>query len=165
MPWNKEGGGGIQNENVPKVETRRKWEHAAHPSGLTLYKKRDIADDDFHPEERRKYQLVDDHWPKPKEEVKVISDRPRDDGYIPHKPLKKLKPFPDPMQLQIDSVNYHGDAPYLHTVAANSMIGATKYYGFNNRRYFRSKGYNPEDHWGQLGMPPRYRVWTNAQDA
>jgi len=42
---------------------------------LTLYHKRDLKDDDFHPEERRKYQLVDDHWPKPGEKVKVISDK------------------------------------------------------------------------------------------
>jgi hypothetical protein len=81
-------------------------------SDLTLYHKHDSADDDFHPEERRKYQLVDDHWPRPKEDVKVISDKKRGSFYTPHKPLKKLEPFPDPEKLKLDRVNYHGEAPY-----------------------------------------------------
>ena len=92
----KESGEGMQNTNIGLVETRRIREGAQFPSGLTLYHKRETADDDHHPEERRKYQLVDDHWPKPNEPVKVISDKPRGDGYVPHKPLTMMKPFPDP---------------------------------------------------------------------
>lgn len=47
-----------------------------------------------------------------------------------------MKPFPDPEKLQLDSINYVGDKPYLNTVAANSLTGAIKYHGLNNLRYF-----------------------------
>ena len=67
-------GKGIQNSNNQEVYERRVREAVVHPSDITIYEKRTHEDDDFHPQERRKYQLVDDHWPKPKEKVKVIAD-------------------------------------------------------------------------------------------
>lgn len=77
----------MQNTNNSQVKERRVLETTQHPSGLTLYHKRSLKDDDFHPEEWWKYQLIDDHWPKPNEKVKVISDRKWADGYVPYKPL------------------------------------------------------------------------------
>ena len=67
--------------------------------------------------------------------------------------MKKLEPFPDPQKLELDSVNFHGVAPYKNTLNANPLIGAQKYYGLNNAKYFRQRGYHPGDRWGQLGMP------------
>ena len=109
--------------------------------------------------------MIDDHWPRPKEDVKIINDKRKRDGYTPRKPLKHMKPFPDPEKAKGDLVTFEGGPPYLNTVAANSLLGVTKYYGLNNARYFRDKGYHPADNWGQLGMPNRNTTWTNADTA
>jgi hypothetical protein len=47
-----------------------------------------------------------------------------------------MKPFPDPEDFSKETINYCADKELPNTVNANTLVGAIKYTGLNNVRYF-----------------------------